>query len=227
MPMRTTTRFRAGLAVSGALALSLTGCAPQDDVARAGTPAGQAFEATARASIPAGAPRPTGASIGAMSDQYAQPRRGPTAAAGASSWVTPSPPPAFVISTPLPPADPPAPPPAAVANREPAPRAAPAPPISAPAATPAAPSAAAAAGVDLARGRQLFATYGCGGCHVLADAGGSGGIGPALDGNSRLSQDYVYGAIAEGRGAMPAFAGQMSAEEITVLSAYIVQVARK
>jgi mono/diheme cytochrome c family protein len=222
--MRTTTAFPAALAASGALALTMTGRAPRDDIATAEAHPAPTSDRVARSEIPAGAPLPTGASLGAMSDLYAHPRRGPTAAAGASSWVEPSPSPAFVISTPLPPADPPAPPPAAVANRQSAPSSLPPMPAPAPAATP---PPARVVGIDLARGRQLFGSYGCGGCHALAAAGGSGGIGPALDGNARLTQAYVHGAIAEGRGAMPAYAGQMSADEIAALSAYIVEVARQ
>lgn len=220
--MGTRTMARTGVAASGALALLGAGCAPQDDLASTDAPESRPAHMPGKVSPPAGAPIPTGASIAAMSDQYAHPRRGPTAATGASSWVAPAPPPAFVISTPLPPGDPPAPPPAAVANRQPDPRPAAAPARPAPPA-----SAAQAEGVDLTQGRRLFADYGCGGCHILADGGGSGGIGPSLDHNPRLSQDFVVGAIAEGRGAMPSFAGQMPAEEIAALSAYIVQVARK
>lgn len=208
-----------GIAGSAALALMLVACAPQAEVAGASTP----DTATPARSIipPAGAPRPTGASLGGMSDQYAHPRPGPVAAVGANAWVVPSPPPAFVVSTPLPPADPAPPPLAAVANRQPAAASSPAGPAAGP--VPAAP----AASVDLARGRQLFAQYGCGGCHTLADAGGTGGIGPSLDHNPRLSLDYVAGAISEGRGAMPAFRDQMSASEIATLAAYVVQASRK
>jgi mono/diheme cytochrome c family protein len=210
----------AGLAAS----VLLASCAPQQDLARASPPATPAASRPTAALPPASAPRPTGASIGGMSDQYAHPRPGPVAAVGANAWVVASPAPAFAISTPLPPADPPAPPPAAVANRQPAPApAAPAAPPARPEAAPAAP----AANVDLAKGRQLFAQYGCGGCHILADGGGAGGIGPALDGNTRLTRDYVIGAVSEGRGAMPAFRDQMSAEEIATLADYIIQVARK
>lgn len=32
-----------------------------------------------------------------------------------------------------------------------------------------------------ANGRAVFARMGCGGCHRLAEGGGSGGVGPALD----------------------------------------------
>ena len=213
-------------AVAGgtALALAVAACAPQAELASTER---HAAHEPASALPPAGAPLPTGASIATMSEQYAHPRKGPTAAAGASSWVTPAPPPAYVVSTPLPPGDPPPPPPAAVANRQPDPR--PASPAVAPASAPPAvvTPAAPAASVDLAKGRQLFASYGCAGCHLLADGGGSGGIGPALDGNPRLTRDYVAGAISEGRGAMPAFRDQLTADEIATLAAYVVQAARK
>ena len=209
-----------------ALALALAACAPQQDVASTTTPDGRAIHRTTQ--LPASGPLLTGASIGGMSDQYARPRPGPVPAAGASAWVVPAPAPAFQIAAPLPPADPPAPPPAAVANRQPA---GPTPAAPAPAPVrpqPAAPaSAAAAASVDLAKGRELFSQYGCGGCHVLADAGGTGGIGPSLDHTPRMSADFVAGAVSEGRGAMPAFRDQMSASEIATLAAYVAQVARK
>ena len=202
------------------LAMGLAACAPQDDVASTTSPDGRAIHRTAQ--LPASGPLPAGASIGGMSDQYARPRSGPVSAAGASAWVVPAPAPAFRITTPLPPADPPAPPPAAVANRQPAPTAA----APAPARAQQSPPAAATS-VDLAKGRQLFTQYACGSCHVLADAGGSGGIGPSLDGNPRLTLDYVVGAVSEGRGAMPAFRDQMTADEIATLSAYVVEAARK
>jgi mono/diheme cytochrome c family protein len=220
---------QAGLLGGAALALAVAACAPREEVASADSSASHGAHLSADAPLPAGAPLPTGASIASMSDQYAHPRRGPASAAGASSWVSPAPPAAFVISTPLPPGDPPPPPPAAVANRQPAAPAAPASDIVRPgAATPAAPAPAAPpARVDLSRGRQLFAQYACGACHILGDAGGSGAVGPSLDTNPRLTRDYVLGAITEGRGAMPSFAGQMSAEEIATLSAYIAGVSRK
>ena len=215
----------AGLIAGAAIALALASCAPRDEVAS--TQGGDHIaHQPAHAAPPAGAPRPTGASIATMSDQYARPRPGAVPAAGASSWVAPAPPPAFVIATPLPPGDPPAPPPAAVANRQPDPRPAPTATASA-VARPAAVVSSPTTAVDLAKGRQLFSTYGCGGCHTLADGGGTGGIGPSLDGNPRLTQDYVSGAVAEGRGAMPAFRDQMSAAEIATIAAYVAQVSRK
>ncbi len=223
--MRGWTMAMTGLA--GGAALAIAACAPQQQVASTNPPESHAAH-PAGAPLPAGAPRPTGASIASMSDQYIGPRPGAVPAAGASAWVPAAPPPAYEISTPLPPADPPAPPPAAVANRQPAARPAPAAPPSAPAPARAEAAASApAAGVDLAKGRALFSQFGCGGCHALADGNGSGGIGPSLDNNPRLTHDYVSGAISEGRGAMPAFRDQMTADEIATLAAYVVQVSRK
>jgi mono/diheme cytochrome c family protein len=72
------------------------------------------------------------------------------------------------------------------------------------------------------QGRQLFADWSCGTCHALADAKGTGSIGPALDGNANLSHDFVKDRVTNGQGAMPGFGGQMTDEEIDVLSQYIV-----
>ena len=59
---------------------------------------------------------------------------------------------------------------------------------------------------------------------MLADAEGTGQVGPALDGNRALTRDYVINVVTNGRGAMPGFGGQLSDEEIALLAAYIVQV---
>lgn len=76
---------------------------------------------------------------------------------------------------------------------------------------------------QIAASRALFGQYGCSACHVFADAGGSGHIGPALDGNSGLSVDYVEQIVSNGQGAMPSFGGMVSEEELHTLSRYIVE----
>ena len=73
------------------------------------------------------------------------------------------------------------------------------------------------------QGRQLFNDWSCGACHVLGDAGGTGHIGPSLDGNANLDHDYIVGRVSNGQGAMPGFGGQMADEEIDLLAKYIVQ----
>lgn len=88
-------------------------------------------------------------------------------------------------------------------------------------------SAAAAAPLsaeDVATGRDLFNDWSCGACHALSDARGSGQIGPALDGNAKLDMAFTVQIVSDGQGAMPGFGGQMTDEEIALLSAYIVQV---
>ena len=76
-------------------------------------------------------------------------------------------------------------------------------------------------------GLKLFNDYSCSACHSLADAKAAGSIGPSLDRNSRLTRDYVVDILTNGRGAMPAFAGQMSDAELGKLADYIVQFRRK
>ncbi|AKH42193.1 Cytochrome c6 precursor [Croceibacterium atlanticum] len=71
--------------------------------------------------------------------------------------------------------------------------------------------------------RQIFTDWSCGQCHSLSDAGGVGHIGPAFDGNDGLTHDFVVGRITNGQGAMPGFGGQLTDEEIDLLSKYIVQ----
>ena len=212
----------AGWIGGAALAGALCACTPHERVpdlarARADPPGG--------ASPPAGGPLQTGATTASMARQYAHPVFGPTPAAGASAWVRPALAPAFAISTPLPPGDPPPPPPAAVANRQPNPP--PAEPVRPKAAVPDEPAPVPAATVDAGAGRRLFVDQACGACHILADAGGAGAVGPSLDRNPRLTLAYAIDVIANGSGAMPAFSGQMTDAEIPTLAAYVVQASRK
>jgi mono/diheme cytochrome c family protein len=86
---------------------------------------------------------------------------------------------------------------------------------------------AAAAKVDPAKGRELFSNWSCGSCHSLADAGGTGHVGPALDGNKNLSKALVVDRVTNGQGQMPAFGGQMTDEEIGQIADYIVQYSAK
>jgi uncharacterized membrane protein len=82
-----------------------------------------------------------------------------------------------------------------------------------------------AAAADTARGRQVFASAGCGSCHTLADAGASGAIGPSLDAG-RPSAALVAERVRNGQGAMPSFAGTLSADEIDAVAAYVAAAAR-
>ncbi len=58
-------------------------------------------------------------------------------------------------------------------------------------------------------GRKLFVDWSCGSCHTLKDAGGSGHVGPELDG-AKLSKAFVAGRITNGQGSMPSFGGSLT-----------------
>ncbi len=217
-------------ALSGALVLAA--CAVEDSRTAASRAPALPTVAAASPSLPApGGIVRSGDSFGSMAKQY-MPRSGPVAATGASAWVPPAPPPAFVVEGPPPPAGPPAPPLAAVANRQPA-NAAPSTPASesvrpeaAPQGSPTpAPGSAPNPALRTA-GLELFNNFSCGVCHIFADANGGGSIGPSLDRNSRLTREFAIEVIANGSGAMPSFAGQMTDEEIATLADYLVQYSR-
>jgi len=79
----------------------------------------------------------------------------------------------------------------------------------------------------IAHGREIFANYSCGSCHALADGGGEGHVGPALDANPNLSEALVTDRVNNGSGPMPPFGGQLSKEEVADLAFYVTQVAKK
>lgn len=103
-----------------------------------------------------------------------------------------------------------------------APAAAAAPVVSAAAAAGAASAAPDAA--RIAAGRDLFGNWGCSACHTLADAKSNGAVGPMLDGDTSLSEQFITARVTNGQGAMPAFGGQLSEKEIADLAYYIVHV---
>jgi len=73
---------------------------------------------------------------------------------------------------------------------------------------------------DAAAGKAVF-TANCGSCHTLEEAGTSGTIGPNLD-DSTLGLDGVVQQVENGGGVMPAFAGELSEEEIANVAAFVV-----
>jgi mono/diheme cytochrome c family protein len=75
----------------------------------------------------------------------------------------------------------------------------------------------------VAAGKTVF-TANCGTCHTLNEAGTSGTVGPNLD---ELEPDMptVEKQVETGGGGMPAFKGQLSAEEITDVATYVSTVA--
>ena len=86
------------------------------------------------------------------------------------------------------------------------------------------PAGAAPTPAALDRGRAVFASAGCGGCHALADAGVAGTVGPNLDA-ARPSAALVVERVTNGLGAMPAFRGRLTPAQIDDVAAYVSAVA--
>jgi mono/diheme cytochrome c family protein len=68
-------------------------------------------------------------------------------------------------------------------------------------------------------GQAVFASAGCGGCHTLKAAGSRGTVGPDLD-QLRPSAATVAAVVRSGAGAMPSFAGRLSAADIQAVATY-------
>ena len=75
---------------------------------------------------------------------------------------------------------------------------------------------------DAAAGEDVFASAGCGSCHVYEPAGSSGTAGPNLD-DSAIDYDGAYEQIANGGGGMPAFKDQLSEQEIADVAAFVTE----
>ena len=91
-----------------------------------------------------------------------------------------------------------------------------------------APAAAAAPDAEkVAKGKIVFANYGCGSCHSLADAGATGRVGPSFDGNSNLTEAFIANRVTNGQGVMPAFGDQLTPDEVAQVAAYVNTAAGK
>jgi mono/diheme cytochrome c family protein len=69
-------------------------------------------------------------------------------------------------------------------------------------------------------GGAVYRSAGCGGCHTFAKASSHGNVGPNLD---QLQPGYlqVLRQVTNGGGAMPAFKGQLSEQQIRDVAAYV------
>jgi mono/diheme cytochrome c family protein len=75
---------------------------------------------------------------------------------------------------------------------------------------------------DASNGESVYSSAGCGGCHTMEAAGSSGTVGPNLD-DSQPDFELVVDRVTNGAGAMPAFEGQLSEQEIADVAAYVVE----
>ena len=79
---------------------------------------------------------------------------------------------------------------------------------------------------DATAGKQVFMSAGCVSCHTLADAGAKGTVGPNLD-DAKPDDALVVDRVTNGKGVMPPFKGQLSAQQIQDVAAYVSSVAGK
>jgi mono/diheme cytochrome c family protein len=75
-------------------------------------------------------------------------------------------------------------------------------------------------------GKQIFQTAGCANCHTLADAGSTGTVGPNLD-QATPPKSLVVDRVTNGKGVMPSFKSQLSAQQIQAVAQYVSSVAGK
>ncbi len=80
----------------------------------------------------------------------------------------------------------------------------------------------AAAEGDAAKGKTIYASAGCGGCHTFSAAGSTGTVGPSLD-DASIDFDAAFQQIKNGGGGMPAFGDRLSDQEIADVAAFVTQ----
>jgi len=73
---------------------------------------------------------------------------------------------------------------------------------------------------DAAKGKEVFASAGCGGCHTFSAAGSSGSVGPNLD-DASPSYDQVVTQVTNGGGAMPSFKDELTEQQIQDVAAFV------
>jgi mono/diheme cytochrome c family protein len=73
------------------------------------------------------------------------------------------------------------------------------------------------------KGKAIFASAGCGGCHTLAAAKSTGTIGPNLDSLKPPYRDATA-QVTNGGPGMPDFgkSGQLSTQQVADVAAYVV-----
>jgi mono/diheme cytochrome c family protein len=75
---------------------------------------------------------------------------------------------------------------------------------------------------DAAKGKAIYASAGCGGCHTFSAAGSTGTVGPNLD-DSSIDFAGAVEQIKNGGGGMPPFGGRLSDQEIADVAAFVTQ----
>jgi mono/diheme cytochrome c family protein len=73
---------------------------------------------------------------------------------------------------------------------------------------------------DPVAGAAVFASAGCGSCHILKAAGSTGQVGPSLD-DVAPDQATIIQQVTNGGEIMPAFSPQLSSTQIDNVAAYV------
>ncbi len=84
-----------------------------------------------------------------------------------------------------------------------------------------APAPSTVGGGSVAAGKTVFLSVGCSGCHTLKAAGSAGNVGPNLD-EAKPALALVLDRVTHGAGAMPAFQGQLTPQQIKDVAAFVV-----
>jgi predicted ferric reductase/mono/diheme cytochrome c family protein len=72
----------------------------------------------------------------------------------------------------------------------------------------------------VAAGKAVYASAGCGACHVLAAAGSTGAVGPSLDDAKPDAADVVE-LVTKGRGVMPSYRTRLTTKQIDEVAAFV------
>jgi mono/diheme cytochrome c family protein len=78
--------------------------------------------------------------------------------------------------------------------------------------------------ITATEGKEIFSAAGCGSCHVLADAGTSGTIGPNLD-QSQPTVELAIDRVTNGSGQMPSFGDRLNEAQIRAVARYVNEAA--
>jgi len=73
---------------------------------------------------------------------------------------------------------------------------------------------------QLARGKKVFLSAGCGRCHSLRAANAKGIVGGPLDG-LKFNEDFVEQRVRFGGGGMPQFQHRLSDADIKAVSEFV------
>ena len=77
---------------------------------------------------------------------------------------------------------------------------------------------------SVAAGKAVYASAGCGACHVLAAAGSTGKVGPSLD-DVKPDVARVVDVVTSGKGVMPSYRDRLSPKQVEHLAAFVSSAA--